>query len=1190
MRNVLIVDDKEENLHYLDALFSSHGYVVASAHHGAEALAKARQTPPDIVISDLLMPVMDGYTLLRHWKADARLKHIPFVVFTATYTETEDEDLARSMGADGFILKPCGPAIFLARIEEINARAAKAGPVLADSASSQQGELMQHYSKALIRKLEEKSLQLEVSNRALQADIAERSKAENLLRLLMSAVLQSNESILITDAQLDPPGPHIVFANPAFTLLTGHGCEEVIGKNPRILQGPGTDRTILQRLRRNLEQGEKFEGIAVQYRKDGSEYEQEWQVEPIRDASGTITHYVALQRDITERTRALEALRASEANQRQLAQALEGERTRLLAAQRVANMGDWETDLATMDVTWSEETYRIHEMDPSCFRPTHAAFLELVHPEDRDRVAQSFLDSLVRPAASMIEHRLLLGEGHVKYVEQHWTAIFDEHDAAVRAIGTCQDITERKLAEIQIRESRDRLKLATQAAQIGIWDWDVRTNTLIWDARMYELFGVSYAQFSGAFEAWQKIFHPDDQKYAEAEMSAALAGTRDFDSEFRVKWPGGEVRHIKAHALVQRDQDGTATRMIGVNWDITESKRAEIRIRYLSRVHAMLSAINTLIVRVRDRDELFKGACRIAVEEGKFRMAMIAIADPVDGAVAPVASAGDDDGILDAIRTVLASPEQAPNSMVIRAMRQKTELLSNNSTNDSQLLLARQCAEAGIRSVAVMPLIVADEAIGVFALHASENEFFHAEEMKLLREMAGDIAFAIDHIAQQERLEYLAYYDEITGLPNRTLFLDRVAQFMRSSIGRGHKLALFLIDLERFRNINDSLGRAAGDALLRHVADWLSNNARDQSLVARVGADHFAIVMPEIRPDGNLEGLLEQTIAKFVQHVFHLEGAPFRIAAKVGVAVFPDDGDRADLLLRNAEAALKQAKASGHRHMFYQASMNESVAVRLALENDLRLALDNHEFVLHYQPKVTLDTGQLTGAEALLRWNRPQIGLVLPGQFVPLLEETGLIHEVGRWAIKQAIADYLRWKRAGLPVKPIAVNVSSLQLRNRGFIAEIEQLISIDPAAAAGLQLEITESMVMQDIRHGISTLQAIRAMGVTVALDDFGTGFSSLSYLSKLPLDVLKIDRSFIDEMTDSPEGLSLVSSMIGLAHTLSLKVVAEGVETEDQSRLLHLLRCDEMQGFLHSKPVPSDLFERNFLMQSALAHLDGM
>jgi diguanylate cyclase (GGDEF)-like protein len=495
-------------------------------------------------------------------------------------------------------------------------------------------------------------------------------------------------------------------------------------------------------------------------------------------------------------------------------------------------------------------------------------------------------------------------------------------------------------------------------------------------------------------------------------------------------------------------------------------------------------------------------------------------------------------------------------------------------------LVGKLYADAGVLSMAVLPLMVADEAVGVLALYASEREFFHEEELKLLTELASDIAFAIDHLDKQARLDYLAYYDVLTGLANRTLFLERMAQYMRSAVSAGHQLALFLVDLERFKNINDSLGWPAGDDLLKQVAQWLTRNtAGDVNLLARVGVDHFAVVMPVVQKEGSLTRLLDQWIEAVKNHPFRLNDAVFRIAFKVGVALFPDEGADADTLFKNAEAALKKAKASGERYLFHTQTMTSSVADQLTLENQLRQALDKGEFVLHYQPKVNLASGRMTSAEALIRWNDPRTGLVPPGRFIPILEETGMIYEVGRWALRQAIEDCLRWRAAGLAAVRIAVNVSPLQLRNRGFIAEIEQAIAIDAHAPAGLELEITESLIMEDVKHSIASLQAIRAMGISIAIDDFGTGFSSLSYLAKLPVDTLKIDRSFVIAMTTDAQGLALVSTIISLAHALKLKVVAEGVETEEQARLLRLLSCDEMQGYLFSKPVPSDIFETKFL-----------
>jgi len=410
-----------------------------------------------------------------------------------------------------------------------------------------------------------------------------------------------------------------------------------------------------------------------------------------------------------------------------------------------------------------------------------------------------------------------------------------------------------------------------------------------------------------------------------------------------------------------------------------------------------------------------------------------------------------------------------------------------------------------------------------------------------------------------------------------------VAQHVRNAAGGRHKLGVVLIDLERFKNINHSLGRPAGDALLKQVAKWLTHQLGDANLLARVDADHFAVMLPKVQYAAELARIVEKATVDFLHYPFRLNDAVFRIAAKFGVALFPDDGADADTLLKNAEAALKKAKAGGERYLFYAEKMSEMVVGRLNLENQLREALDKQEFVLHYQPKINLVSGKVTGAEALIRWNDPRTGLVPPGRFIPIMEEIGLIQEVGRWALGKAVEDYLRWCNAGLAAVRIAVNVSPLQLSNRGFIAEINEAIGIDARAAAGLELELTESMVMEDVKHSIAILQMVRAMNVTVAIDDFGTGFSSLSYLSKLPVDTLKIDRSFVDDMTAAPEGTAVVSTIINLAHSLKLKVVAEGVETEEQAQLLRGLNCDEMQGYLFSKPLSCEIFEARYLAASS-------
>jgi EAL domain-containing protein (putative c-di-GMP-specific phosphodiesterase class I) len=329
--------------------------------------------------------------------------------------------------------------------------------------------------------------------------------------------------------------------------------------------------------------------------------------------------------------------------------------------------------------------------------------------------------------------------------------------------------------------------------------------------------------------------------------------------------------------------------------------------------------------------------------------------------------------------------------------------------------------------------------------------------------------------------------------------------------------------------------------------------------------------MPEVETEQEVARRTEEKLRGCFGEPFRVGDAELRISAKVGIAMFPSDGADADTLFRNAEAAVKKAKTSGERYLFYTQQMTERTAERLALENKLRRALERQEFVLHYQPKFDAQTKRIGGVEALIRWQSPELGLVPPLQFIPLLEETGLIFEVGAWALRQAAFDYRRWRKLGLEAPRVAVNVSAFQLRRRDFVESVQNVLG-EGAGSAAIDLEITESLVMEDIQANTEKLEALRLLGVEIAIDDFGTGYSSLAYLAKLPVQILKIDRSFIITMLKDPHTMTLVSTIVSLAHSLNLKVVAEGVDSEDQVAELKRLGCDQMQGYLFSKPVDFD------------------
>ena len=467
-----------------------------------------------------------------------------------------------------------------------------------------------------------------------------------------------------------------------------------------------------------------------------------------------------------------------------------------------------------------------------------------------------------------------------------------------------------------------------------------------------------------------------------------------------------------------------------------------------------------------------------------------------------------------------------------------------------------------------LPFIVASGTIG--EEKAAETIRLGADDYLLKDRMArlpAAVGNAVGTARERAAREYLSHYDQLTGFPNRVLFHERLRLQLEDAARKAERVSLRIIDVEHFKSVNDSLGRQAGDALLVDLARRMQNGTLPTSWFARLEADHFATVTPDVSAGEQVARHTEQQMAEVFGMPFEVGGTKLRLAARAGIALFPDDATDPEALLCNAEAALKKAKAGGERYLFYTQEMTARIAEQLALENRLRQALEKEEFVLHYQPKVDIAGRTMVGMEALIRWQSRELGLVPPLQFIPLLEETGLILEVGAWALARAARDRRSWVEAGLMPPRVAVNVSAIQLRRRDFVQTLERAIA-GGASPPGIDLEITESLIMEDIHASIEKLNAVRRLGVGVAIDDFGTGYSSLFYLARLPVEALKIDRSFAT-MADDPATMTLVETMISLAHSLRLKVVAEGVESEAQAKILRRLGCDELQGYLFSRPL---------------------
>src|ERR1017187_7011306 len=429
-----------------------------------------------------------------------------------------------------------------------------------------------------------------------------------------------------------------------------------------------------------------------------------------------------------------------------------------------------------------------------------------------------------------------------------------------------------------------------------------------------------------------------------------------------------------------------------------------------------------------------------------------------------------------------------------------------------------------------------------------------------------------DRKVAEEQVQFLAYYDALTGLPNRSLLRDRLSQALASARRRKDKVALLFLDLDRFKNINDSLGHSVGDLFLQNVAERLKTWAREQDTVARAGGDEFVIVLTAVK-DASDAAVAARRLMDTITAEFVVQGHSLGISCSIGISIFPEHGTDGEILIKNADAAMYCAKESGHNNFrFYTKDMNAQAVERLTLENSLRLALDKKELFLMYQPQMEIATGRIIGLEALLRWQHPELGLVPPDKFIRIAENSGLIMPIGEWVLRTACSQTRKWQDEGLLAVPVAVNVSAVQFRQADFCERIGRVLSETGLASQYLELELTESLLLSNADTRFSVLQDLRAMGLKLAIDDFGTGYSSLSYLKHLPVSKLKIDRSFIRDVAVNPDDAAITTAIISMAKTLNLKVIAEGVEDEAQMSFLRAHQCDEIQGYYFSRPLAVD------------------
>ena len=631
--------------------------------------------------------------------------------------------------------------------------------------------------------------------------------------------------------------------------------------------------------------------------------------------------------------------------------------------------------------------------------------------------------------------------------------------------------------------------------------------------------------------------------------------------------------------------------LIAITRDVTERQRQEQRVARFTQLLKMQNAIHGAVLRIREPEELFQEACRLATQIGGYDHAVTTLVDPVDKRLRPKYRAGI--GGLPAPEGLSAEDDTELRASITGQALYSGEVRVCTDLREGQAtLVARdELLSLGIRSIVALPLKTEGERLGVMTLLSGRSDPMSEDELMLLQDVAATLSLGLRSQQHADAAQFLTYYDPISGLAKRALFCERLDGLIAERASSGAQPVVAVFDVRDLSGFNDTYGRAFGDALVRSVAEKARLAVDRDVHLGHFGGGTFVLVAPNIL--GTIESaaaLIDNTV---FDQPFEIQGRSLRVSCRSGLAQYPDDGKDAATLIQKAEAALRQARESGERYLHFKPQMHSDVAKRLQLEHELREAVDTDQFVLHYQPQVNIATGRIEAVEALLRWRQPQGALALPAYFLPILEGSGLIVRVGAWVLSQAAADCraLLNRRLG-PVR-IAVNVSALQIRRRGFAEDVLNIVG-NWQGGYGINVEITETSILQDLEDTRRKLEHLRADGIRIAIDDFGTGYSSLGLLSRLPLDILKIDRSFVSGLPGDRASVTLVSSIIQIASGLGLVTVAEGVETASQLAILRSFNCAQSQGWLHYKPMPfadlANLLEQQLAAQALMGRTHSL
>ncbi|HZW12005.1 MAG TPA: EAL domain-containing protein [Noviherbaspirillum sp.] len=686
------------------------------------------------------------------------------------------------------------------------------------------------------------------------------------------------------------------------------------------------------------------------------------------------------------------------------------------------------------------------------------------------------------------------------------------------------NIEMRMQVEEQLAARERQLAEAQHLAQLGSWNWESEGQELTWSDELYRIFGVDKEHFEVTPASFRSLIHKDDVEAVNRAIDDVRATGKPFHMEYRIVPPGRQPRIVSARGQGTKDANGAITRLFGTMQDVTETRLAEASLREAEERYRTLVELSPDAILVQ-QDDVFVFANRAAVD---------------------LLHAGGTERIIGRSLFELLHPHFHEIARERIAFLQKGEALP--AIEEKFLRFDGSVVDVEVNS---SPFLHKGRFATLFIMRDI------TERKKTLEQMA-----------------YLAHYDSLTGLPNRMLFRQRLEHALSIAERPERSLEIMFLDLDRFKNINDTLGHAVGDMVLQETAFRLQGILRESDTVARLGGDEFVVLVENV-DEPHRGGIIAEKILAAFGPPFLRDKNPLSISTSIGISSFPTDGTDADTLLKKADIAMYRAKESGRNsYRYYSAEMNQHAAERLALENALSHAIERDQLSLHYQPKIDILTNRITGMEALLRWQHPNLGAVSPDKFIPVAEESGLITPIGYWALRTACQQNKQWQLDSPARLKVAVNLCPRQLNDEGLLSNIEAILSDTELDPAYLELEITERAIMDDPEKSVRILNALRDMGITIALDDFGIGYSSLSHLKRFPIRAVKIDRSFVQGLPFSQGDSAITKAIIGLAHSLECSVIAEGAETQQQYDFLREHDCDSVQGHYFSEAMPAENF----------------